>query len=218
MIKDYQLLNFDNLFKLLSIFVTAFTTYFVTKYTSNRPRTLEIKSKQFNNVYLPLYRMLRKDFNKNISKEVAIRYSIKMKSILLNNFELAFPQLHDLNDLLFEAIKFDKEYQSIFNKICYQINLDYILLKKTLGYPSESTLSIFKRMNIHDKYTTIIEWTFNILAVLIAPFTITVYLFLSKPLSTLIVFIYLLITLLIILLNSLNNKNHNRITNNKTKM
>ncbi|WP_346930241.1 hypothetical protein [Clostridium sp.] len=150
--------NFDNVFKFLSILITALTTYFVTKYSTNRPRKLEIKQRQLTHVYLPIHKLIKFQASHNMDKETALLCGTKIKEILSDNYELAFPQLHDLNDSFLTAIKLDYDYQAIFNKISYQVNLDYILLKKALGYPSESNLGIFKRMKRKDKLKSILGW------------------------------------------------------------
>lgn len=164
----------DDLLKLLSLFITMISTYFVTKYTSNNPRKREIKQKQLENVYLPIYKLIRHDIEKNITKNTAIKYAIKINSILLNNFELVFPQLHILNDQFLLSIKSDDDYQTIFNKISYQINLDYFLLMKSLGYPSQNSFTIFLRMNRKDKLIFIFSWV-NVLYIMSIPFTFGIY-------------------------------------------
>ncbi|WP_142413082.1 hypothetical protein [Hathewaya massiliensis] len=88
---DYLKINADTAIKILSIIITAITTYFVTKYTANRPRKLEIKDLQFKTVYLPIYKLLYNDLNKRINKDTALKYANEIKIILSNNFELAFP-------------------------------------------------------------------------------------------------------------------------------
>lgn len=144
--------------KLLTVLITFFSTYFIAKYNLNNPRKLKIKQLQFDNVYLPIYKLIYKDINKPISKELAIKYCVRIKSILHKNYELAFPQLHKLNDSLLEALQKNNDYQSLFNKICYQVSVEYSLLTKSLGYPSENTFSLFRRMYIKDKIKVILEW------------------------------------------------------------
>lgn len=152
--------NLEMLFKIISIMITALTTYFVTKYTTNKPRKLEIKQRQLDKVYLPIYKIIKFNSSTHMDKKTALTCATSIKEILIENYELAFPQLHDLNDNFIDDINLDNDYQKTFNKISYQVNLDYILLKKALGYPSQSNIEIFKRMKTKDKYKSIIGWSF----------------------------------------------------------
>jgi hypothetical protein len=142
----------------LQILIAAITTYFVTKYTSTKPARLSIGQQQFEKVYLPLYKLLCTSPKSDISKEDTLKYAIRIKSILFKNYELAFPQLHDLLNDLFKAINKNSDYQIIFNKITYQVSLDYEILKKKLGYPSESAFNIFMRKTMKDKLSTILGY------------------------------------------------------------
>jgi hypothetical protein len=161
--------NLDNLIKVTSILVTIISTYFVTKYTSNNSRRLEIKQKQFDKVYLPVYRLIKKDMGRRISKEKALEYGVRMKSILLKNYEYAYPQLHNLHYSLMFSIQTKGNYQIDFNKISYQVNLEYNLLKKSLGYPSENFVNLFIRMNLKDKINFILGWI-NFICIILGPF------------------------------------------------
>ena len=153
-------IDYNSLFNFLSILITAFTTYFVTKYSTNRPRRLEIKQRQLDKVYVPILKVIKFHSNDHMDKKTALICATVIKEILFKNYELAFPQLHYLNNSFISAIHINGDYQAIFNKIVYQVNLDYVLLKKALGYPSESAFGIFKRMKKKDKFKSVLEWLF----------------------------------------------------------
>lgn len=155
-------IDFEMLLKIISIMITALTTYFVTKYTTNKPRKLDIKQRQLDKVYLPIYKIIKFNSSTNMDKKTALACATAIKEILIENYELAFPQLYDLNNNFIAAIHLDNDYQELYKKISYQVNLDYILLKKALGYPTQSTIEIFKRMKTKDKYKSIIGWSFVI--------------------------------------------------------
>ncbi|NFO41854.1 hypothetical protein FDB42_17550 [Clostridium botulinum] len=191
-------ISVDSLIKIITVLITVISTYLVAKYNSNTPRKLEIKQKQFEKVYLPIYKILLPDLGYNIEKSIAIDYVNKIHPILWDNYEFAYPQLHKLfNDFTF-SLDLNDDYQEIFNKICYQVKLDYDLLKKSLGYPSESFLGIFIRMNIDDKFNEIFGWVniFFLLNPIILIFTDKIP-FVNQNYLKLVLFNYLFLSILL---------------------
>lgn len=148
----------EDIIKIFSVLITVISTYFIAKYNSNTPRRLQIKQKQLDTVYLPIYKLLLPNIGSDIPKEMALHIATNIQNILWDNYEFAYPTLH----LLLKKFTFDidsnNNYQETFNKICYQVGIDYDLLKKSLGYPSENLFGIFKRMTIQDKFTEILGW------------------------------------------------------------
>lgn len=177
-------------------------TYFITKYSVNRPRKLEISQLQFENVYLPLYKIICTKNTKNASKEDITRYLFRIKEITQRHYELTFPQLHKLIDTLFLQLKNDNGYQETFNKISYQVSLDYEILKKTLGYPSETSLNIFIRKTKKEKLKIIMSWVFLLYIFIL--FFIPSFLLNNGMLTFLI--LYLLGFVLLILISNKINK------------
>lgn len=159
MLNNFSLnISGEDMIKIISVLITVISTYFVAKYNSNTPRKVEIKQKQLDKVYLPIYKLLLPHISCDISKETAIELTNNIQTILWDNYEFAYPTLHLLLKKINSDINFNKNYQETFNKICYQVGIDYDLLKKSLGYPSENTFGIFKRMNIEDKYNEVVGW------------------------------------------------------------
>lgn len=149
--------NNENYISILGIFIAAFTTYRVTKYSALKPYRQNIKQSQLENVYLPLFRLLDK-MPSDINKYSAITYNKKISHILDKNYLLSFPQLHRLNDTLKCEILTDKDYEKTLRIIRHQVCVDYELLKKSLGYPSENFFEIFSRMTKKQKLTCIFPW------------------------------------------------------------
>lgn len=142
----------------LKLIFPILATYLITKYSVNRPRKIQIAELQFKNVYLPLYKIICIKNTKELSKDEIAKYSCRIKSITQKNYELTFPQLHELIDNLLQQLREDSGYLSTYNKISYQVSLDYEVLKRTLGYPSLKFFSIFVRMTKKDKLRTVIGW------------------------------------------------------------
>lgn len=139
------LINNENYVNAISIFVVAFTSYQVAKYSALKPNKLKIKQQQLENVYLPLIR-ISLDVPKALSTKQALEIQQKINKVLDEHYELAYPQLHQLNDELAKAIHKSRGYCEILNDIFHQVSIDYELLKKQLGYPSENMFNLFIRM------------------------------------------------------------------------
>lgn len=158
-------LNGENYINLFSIIIVAVTTYWVTKYNVLKPNKLNIKERQLDNIYLPLYKLFF-EVSDEISPEDAVKYYNELSEILNNNYLLAFPELHDLKKALKNAIQNKGNYIQILKRIKHQVCIDYELLKKALGYPSKNWYEIFIRMTFKQKVESIIAWV-NVLSIFI---------------------------------------------------
>lgn len=167
-------ISMESIFDIVSIIVPLYLTYRITKYSLSNPRKISINEQQFKNVYLPLYKLVSKIDISSLSKSEALRFSKRMYSITQKNYELTFPQLHSLLEELVQQINKDKNYQSTFNKIKHQVSLDYEILKKKLGYPSITSIEIFKRKTLKEKLLVIAGWI-NV-AIIISPLFVPYFL------------------------------------------
>lgn len=151
--KDFflNLFNNENCISIIGILITALTTYLATKYSVLKPSKSTIKESQLVNVYLPLHRLLD-DISKPISNRQAIEYYKKLSNILEKNYLLVYPQLHELNKKLKLDLLNNENFEKTLYLIKYQVDIEYNLLKKALGYPSESSHGVFFRMTPKQKY------------------------------------------------------------------
>lgn len=155
---SFAKIDVGSLVSIFTAIIATISTYIVTKFNIYKPAKLKVSQLQFEKVYLPLYKLLCTSNMANLDKKTALKYSYKMRTILQNNYELAFPQLHQLHNELLNLIISNGEYQKKLNKIIYQVSLDYEILKKKLGYPSLSTYKIFKRKPKKERYLTIVGY------------------------------------------------------------
>lgn len=186
--------------KIFSVLITVISTYFVAKYNSNTPRRLKIKQKQLDKVYLPIYKLLLPNIGSDVSKETALDLATNIQNILWDNYEFAYPTLHLLLKKFTSDIDSNNNYQATFNKICYQVSIDYDLLKKSLGYPSENLFGIFRRMNVQDKFSEILGWVnmfFLLNPIILIPLSIIP--FINRNFLKLLVSNYILFFLLVII-------------------
>lgn len=140
-----KIINNSNFLSLLSIVVASTTSYFVAKYNASKSNIIKVKQLQLDNVYLPLFRLFEA-----LPEHMTIDYAIylhEQTSVILDlYYELVFPQLHDLNRKLENQItQKDDSYKETILDMRHQITIDYELLKKSLGYPSESLYKLFIR-------------------------------------------------------------------------
>ena len=149
--------NNENYINLIGILVTAFITYRVAKYTTCKPERISIKRAQLDNVYLPLFRLLER-MPQSVSRLDALTYSKKIANILDKHYVLAFPQLHRLSYTLKRQLATNLNYTETLQTIRHQVVIDYELLKKALGYPSESFRDLFIRMTPKQKLLYLWPW------------------------------------------------------------
>lgn len=150
--KIKSIVTLDNFKNLVTFVFPLVASFFINKYSANRPKKLAVKEKQFYNVYLPLYKLICLPQSKNLTVKQLLRYDCKLQTVLNENYELVYPQLHKLSDDFHISIK-NKQNDShlILHRIIYQIDKDYELLKRSLGYPSNSVFSTLRRMNMKDR-------------------------------------------------------------------
>ena len=131
------------------IVIPAFCTFLVTRYTLNRPRKYEIRNKQFDLVYLPLYLLTRQYCVSTQNMELYFR---KVDRIFYKNYQYVFPRTLKLFDKLkTEWCKGNKNSYHLI-KFESQVNSDYEKLKQELGYPTSSIFEFFKRLSGFDKF------------------------------------------------------------------
>ena len=145
-----QLLNNENYIEVISMIVVAVTSYRIARYNASKPEKLKIKQLQFTNVYLPLFRVFS-TLPHDITYNEATNFHADIYAILDKHYELVFPQLHELNQKLETDLLIKRNYQKTLLIMKHQVDVDYELLKKTLGYPSANFYDIFVRMTIHQK-------------------------------------------------------------------
>lgn len=150
-----QLISFEYLIKFTKFFLPFAVSYIMGRYTSNNPRRKAINQEQLEHVYLPLYKLLFAQDISTFDHQKMIKLSNRIQSILFNNYELAFPQLHQLSTDLQQALLLNKNYRTIICQIKYQVDIDYESLKRKLGYPHLNAYELFKRKTLIDKVRTI---------------------------------------------------------------
>lgn len=151
------LLNNDVYLNLIGVIFTAVLSFNAAKYSASKPNKIKIRQQQFDNVYLPLFRLLQ-NVPETPTKLQALALQKRISNILNQNYALAFPQLHSLNNEFQNCLLHDENFAKVLKSIKHQVHVDYELLKKQLGYPSENFYKIFIRMTFKQKAQFIISW------------------------------------------------------------
>lgn len=119
-----------NLYPLLSdyakILIPSFITYLVTRYSLNRPHKYEIRNKQFNLVYLPLYRLTKQLLTPERYKENISIYIRKVDKIIYKNYQYVFPKTLKL----YERLKKNWETVIKIHIILQTLNIKLSLIMK----------------------------------------------------------------------------------------
>lgn len=131
--------------KIISSFLFA---YFFASYNFKNPKKTEIEENQFNLVYLPMY-LLTKQYIPNpfdSDEHMKITYFKKINKLIYNNYQYVYPKTIKL-------LKNFNEENTIHNLniFVYQIETDYNVLKRKLGYPTDSIICLSRRLNKWDK-------------------------------------------------------------------
>ena len=150
----------------LKILLTSVFTYLVTRYSLNSPRQLQIKQKQFDLVYLPLYKIIQKLRPLSVITNDEVSACVnQILDITTTHYEFVFPQLHRLIADLNAYVNFDVDYKNTLEDIIYQIEFDYEQLKRVLGYPSQNIFQAYRRLKTKDKLQLILVTLLLITAV-----------------------------------------------------
>lgn len=136
------------------ILIPALITYLVTRYSLKNPHKYKIKEKQFELVYLPLY-LLTQQYIAELNRDTQLNlqiYTKKVEKLIYKNYPYVYPKtLRLFKELKAEIIKSKINIYFIEN-FKYQVDTDYVKLKRELNYPCDSIISLFKRLNILDKW------------------------------------------------------------------
>jgi len=151
--------------------IVAVSSYLLAKYSASKPNKLKIKQVQLELVYLPLYRLFEK-IPKNPDISVIESAQNEIEGILNSNYVLILPQLHKLNESLKQRLVDGQKYNETFNIMRHQVDVEYEILKKTLGYPSETFRNIYIHMTYKQKCSYFVSWinaTWFLTPLLLAP-------------------------------------------------
>ena len=133
----------------------------------------DILEKQFHQVYLPLYLLTQQYLNNDSTAEDLNTFTRKAEKLFYQNFQFVYPKTIKSFSKV-KAASSPTEYGVRY--FTYQVESDYDKLRIKLGYPADSLLDFFKRLNLIDKmiYTVIIIFLlsslFTFLNVIIAFF------------------------------------------------
>lgn len=129
------------------ILIPAIITYLVTRYSLNRPRKYEIRSKQFDLVYLPLYLLSKQLISDTPEHKNLTLFIRKVDKIIYKNYPFVYPKTIRLFNQLKESVYRDVKNTYYVNIFVYQLESDYEKLKHELGYPTNSFIDFLKRLN-----------------------------------------------------------------------
>jgi hypothetical protein len=144
------------LLPLITTIITTIVTYHTTKNITKNSRKLEIKQKSFDNVYLPLYRILKKYSDLNLSHEESVRLYYKLFVITERNYIYTNPILVKLLRELKKLLNEKKFSEEKFIKIYQHISDEYYKLRKYLDYPTINFIQSFGSLNLKYKILTLL--------------------------------------------------------------
>lgn len=152
----FKIINNPNFMNIVSTVIATAATYLVARYKLLEPQKLKVKEARLKSVYLPLYRLIA-NTPEAPSIEDIIAIHKNLSDTLNAHYELAHPQLHRLNSELALKIHCKQDCSEVLDSISRNVSINYELLKNSLGYPSESVLTIFISMNFFQKYEYVLS-------------------------------------------------------------
>lgn len=136
---------------IFKIIIPCLLTYYFTSKNLTAPKRREIKQSQFDLVYLPMY-LLMIQYNIEANKRNITLFIKKVDKIIYKNYQYVYPKTIRLYGNFKRQVLTKNPNNYHMATFIYQIEEDYEKLKLELGYPTNSILNNYKRLNKIDKY------------------------------------------------------------------
>ena len=149
------------------ILIPSFFTYRFAKHKFLNDKKHEIFEKQFLQVYLPLFLSTKQYLNPDLPKYTL--YIRKTERLIYKNYPLVFPKTIKLFNKFKSEIESGSMNAYHISQYEYQITSDYNKLRGKLGYPTDSLIARFKRLNAIDKFLYLTSIVLAILLILSVP-------------------------------------------------
>lgn len=147
---DFLKTNSNTVIDIFKIIIPCLLTYFFTSKNLTAPKRREIKQAQFDLVYLPLY-LLNKQYKIEDVKDNYPIFIKKVDKIIYKNYQYVYPKTISLYDKFKKQTSTKTPNYFHVSSFIYQIEEDYEKLKIELGYPTNSILNNFRRLNKVDR-------------------------------------------------------------------
>lgn len=147
---DFLKTNSNTVIDIFKIIIPCLLTYFFTSKNLTAPKRREIKQAQFDLVYLPLYLLIKQYKIEDVKDNYPI-FIKKVDKIIYKNYQYVYPKTISLYDKFKKQTSTKTPNYFHVSSFIYQIEEDYEKLKIELGYPTNSILNNFRRLNKVDR-------------------------------------------------------------------
>ena len=151
LITDFYKTNSNNVIDIFKIIIPCLLTYHFTSKNLTAPKKREIKQSQFDLVYLPMY-LLMIQYNIEGNKDNIPIFIKKVDKIIYKNYQYVYPKTINLYENFKTQATAKNPNLFHISAFIYQIEGDYEKLKLELGYPTNSILNNYKRLNKMDRF------------------------------------------------------------------
>ena len=128
--------------QLISTIIATYGAYKIAKLKLQPEIKIPVYREQLKNVYLPMFKLLEKDFYKKIDKETTLFYINELEKIIDANYELVDPDIiyyvKTLKEYSSLETKTDEIRHEIFNDLSFKISTTFDSLREQLGMPTRS--------------------------------------------------------------------------------
>lgn len=128
--------------QLICTIIATYGAYKIAKLKLHPEIKVPVYKEQLKNVYLPMFKLLEKDFYKKIDKETTLFYVDELNKIIDAHYEYVDPDIIYLVKTL--KIYLDLETDNaevrheLFNELSFKVSTTFDSLRKHLGLPTRS--------------------------------------------------------------------------------
>lgn len=133
---DFEnLVNFDSISLLLTVFITLLSAYLGFKASGLSDQNCTAKL-MVEKIYFPVFSLIEKDLFQQITLKKAVDYGVKITDLISQNPMYIYPSLKLYAERLSNSSEDD--FQENFKVLCWSVNKYYDKYSKKIGLPLRS--------------------------------------------------------------------------------
>lgn len=129
--------------EIAKIIIPGIIAFLSGRYLSRGSLNVTAARESFNELYNPMYKLLRPYIYKKMENDFKLKLlASELRNLLKNKEHLLINDLDVDLEILFNSLESnDREYQKMFNIVCFSIEQSYLKLKSRLGYSTRRNIT-----------------------------------------------------------------------------